>query len=149
MTIPGAGTHELGLYTEAEIYSDEGPVPILADFVDPTTGEIMNLLQSHVVSDGLVIEAYRVKRNSGEVVRNVGNTIREVRDTDAPALAELRSRAVLPIRELEREGIVRLDGFDLVADEDTVEVSLEYVDLTQAETREAVARNFFVRRRVF
>jgi len=131
VSFPPAGV-ALGAYGLVDVSPLEGPPVILADHIDPETGDWDDLMISHTVFDGMLIEAYAVERNSGPAVEFVGHTLREVRDTDPSAVGEFKSRAQLPVDELERTGMCKLLSAKPVVDGDTVELEIVVQDLTMA-----------------
>ncbi|MFZ5896803.1 MAG: hypothetical protein ACOY0T_37450 [Myxococcota bacterium] len=127
-----AGALPLGSYAEALASPPVGPVPILADYVDPETGDIIDLLRTRTPVDGALIEGLRVERNSGPAVALVGHTMREIRHLDDTSVAESASRAREGYRELERLGLLRTSKVEVNTDNDAMEISVEIVDLTVA-----------------
>jgi hypothetical protein len=88
-------------YWVAQSFEKSGdPVPILADKVDPSTGEIVDLLASHTPVDGLLIEAFRVEAESGPALDGAGHTLREVRHTDDSDLSEIDARTRSAVKHL-------------------------------------------------
>ena len=137
MTTPAAGTHALGSFDVVAITPPEGPVPILADLIDPVTGDFADLLRSAKVSDGLLVEAYRVERGSGPAVNEVGHTLRKVRHTDEGAVAEIKARAVKPVEELADAGVLELRSISVEVDEDEAVLDLAVRDLTEPDVEES------------
>ena len=136
MSIPPAGVHPLGFWEEANTDPFEGVVAVPARAIDADTGEITDLLATYTPADGMIVEAFRVERGSGPSVMTIGQTVREVKHTDPSSLAEIRARGREPIDELERLGIVRLDGVTAESnaeDESQVDFDLTYIDLTTPE----------------
>jgi len=126
------GSMPVSAFDETPAPRTPSPVPILADYVDPETGEIVALLASRSPVDGALIEGVRVERGSGPAVELVGNTLREIRHTDDSSVAEAQSRARDGVRELERLGLVRLATVNVAVESDAMQVDVEVVDLTIA-----------------
>ena len=128
-------------WTEQRTGVQPGPVPILADKLDPSTGEFLDLLSSHTVVDGLVIEAYRVEANTGVALDGAGNTLREVRHTSEADLDELKARARAAVRPFELEGLLEFQKVDAENTEelaDGCELEVWIKDLTvENDTRAA------------
>ncbi len=105
-----AGSTPLGAFVESPNPPGLKAVPILADYVDPLTGDIplRYLLTSRTPVDGAIIEGLRVERGSGPAVELVGNTVREIRHTDDTSLSEAPGRVRDGLRTLEAAGLVRM-----------------------------------------
>jgi len=131
MTIP-AGVLPLSAFTELSGVPLGGPIPILADLMDPTTGDYLSLTKGRSPVDGAIVEGFRVERGSGPAVQNVGHTLREVRHTDASSIAEIQSRVRDGVQHLERAGLARLQKVDVEVTGDLAEVTAWVQDLTLA-----------------
>lgn len=134
--IPPAGVVPLGSFQEFPASREVKPIPILADYTDPVTGDITRLTESRTPVDGAVIEVLRVERGSGPAVREVGHTMRQVRHTDDSSLNELRGRLQEGLRRMERAGLVALQGTGVKRTDghpDSVEMTGEIKDLTTSE----------------
>lgn len=126
------GSSPLGAYTINPRPGPLVPIPILADHINPDTGEITNLLASRTPVDGAVIEGFRVDRGSGPAVLNVGHTLRRIRHTDDSSLAEVPTRARDAVVEMERLGLVRFEGAttELNEEQDGLRTVAKVTDLT-------------------
>jgi hypothetical protein len=133
--IPPAGVVPLGSFVETISAPAKRPVPILADYTDPLTGEVTQLNRTRTPVDGAIIEVLRVERNSGPAVREVGHTLREVRHTDDSSLAELRGRLRDGLRRMERAGWITLLNTEVKRNQsrDGVEMTGEIQDKTAAQ----------------
>lgn len=127
-----AGAVPLGAFTEFPVTPGAAPLPVLADFIDPLTGDFLDLLASRTPVDGAIIEGLRVERNSGPAVALVGTTLREIRNTDATSLSEVRGRTRDGLAELEREGLAKLVSatVELNSQGDSVNVAAKIRDFT-------------------
>lgn len=108
--MPYAGSTPLGYYVETVEDESALPVPILADYIDPDTGDIIRLNEGRMPIDAAIIEGIRVDRGTGAAVLEVGQTLRKVRHTDETSLAEIPTRARDGVEELERQGLVRFES---------------------------------------
>ncbi len=131
MTVTGATP--LGAYDLRPDPRRLRPVPILAEWVDPDTGDITMLNQTRTPVDGAIIEGLRVDRGSGSAVMDVGQTLRKVRHTDDSSLGEIPERARDGVRELERLGLIRFEKplrVTLLPGGDGVDFEGECIDFT-------------------
>jgi hypothetical protein len=125
----------VSFWTAGDFERAAGPVPILADMLDPDTGEFKSLVRSATVVDGALVEAYRVEANSGPALEGAGNSLREVRHTTDADLAELRGRARSAVDHLIALGLVEFtkattERADETIGADTVELQAWIKDLT-------------------
>jgi hypothetical protein len=105
-----AGAVPLGAFVETFVTPGALAVPILADYTDPLTGDtpLANLLSTRTPVDGAIIEGLRVERGSGPAVQLVGNTLRQIRNTDPTSLSETKGRTRDGLLILEQQGLAKL-----------------------------------------
>jgi|SRR6478735_6551476 len=130
-----AGSTPLGAFVELQSPPGLPAKPILADYIDPLTGDIplKYLLTSRTPVDGMIIEGLRVERNSGPAVELVGTTVREIRHTDDTSLSEAPGRVRDGLRTLERAGLAKMrkvTRFELSAQGDGISMEVNVSDLT-------------------
>ena len=96
-SIPPAGYSPASAYDLVGHAEAQRPVAILADMIDPFTGDYLSLEDSATIADGLVVTLLRTERGSGAAVLDFGHRFREVRHVDgnAPVLAESLTREAL------------------------------------------------------
>jgi hypothetical protein len=145
-----AGSTPLGAFAESPSPPGLTARPILADWIDPLTGDIplAYLLKSRTPVDGAIIEALRVERGSGPAVEFVGNTLREIRHTDDTSLSEAPGRLRVGLKTMEDAGLVRMlrvTRLELTARGDGMDLEVQISDLTlpsgkQDATTYAVSR---------
>lgn len=142
-SIPPAGYSPASAFNLVGFARAQDPVPILADAIDPATGEYTSIEDSATIADGLVVTLMRTVRDSGAAVLGVGQRFSEIRNVDgnAPVLAESMIReALLPATTA---GIVQLANVD-AAQNDTdptqVDTAFDYLDLLAAP--DAAQRSF-------
>lgn len=104
----------------------EPPPAILADRINPTTGDFESLFLGRPLADAFAIEALRVQRGTGAAVRDLGNRFRELThvEDDAPELIE--SMTAEAFAAAEQAGVARLVQVVVAADP---------IDPSQLETR--------------
>jgi len=97
MGIPPSGITPAASF-ELAGFAAQLPAPaILADEIDPETGDFASLTRSRAIADGMVLYLTKVERGSGAGVLNRGHRLREVRHVDeqAPELIESHVREAL------------------------------------------------------
>ena len=75
------------------------PAPILADMIDPETGEFESLLEGRDPVDAQVLVALSIARGTGAAVLNTGNRFRDARfvSEDDARLIESEARRALAL----------------------------------------------------
>ena len=132
MSAPPASTSPASAYELAEIIARKAPPVILADKIDPVTGEFESLVEGRGLADAFAIEAIRVQRGTGASVRDTGNRFRRLRhiESNAPELIESMVREAFA--DGERAGVVQLVNVTVERDADDsaqVNTVIEYRDL--------------------
>ena len=105
----------------------EPPPAILADWIDPQTGDFASLLQSLDPIDAAVAFAFEVERDSGAAVQGVGHRFRSIRYVGPETPDLVASVAREAVSALVDEGLVDLEatrvetsGADVAAEIDFV-----------------------------
>jgi hypothetical protein len=95
LVIPAAGLSAAGLFVSQLFVDPTKPPGILADAIDPTTGEYLSISKGMDPIDAQMILALSVKRGSGASVTEDGQTFFEIKkiDESTPALIEARTRS--------------------------------------------------------
>jgi hypothetical protein len=140
-SVPPAGTSPASAY-ELTAYAPQVPPPaILADKIDPLTGEFASLTLSDNLADAFLIDAVRIERGSGAAARDLGNRFREITHVDGsgPQVVESMARQALePAREAGVVQLVRVTVTPNAEDPAELDTLIEYRDLlapADADTR--------------
>lgn len=131
-SIPPAGYSPASAFELVGHAVSQNPVAILADSIDPKTGEYLSIEDSASIADGLVVTLLRTQRDSGAAVLGVGQRFREVRHVDdqAAVLAEsLAIEALQPALDAGVVGFRELSGVVNAIDPTQVDVTIDYLDL--------------------
>jgi hypothetical protein len=129
--IPPAGTSPASAYEIAAINERKAAPLILADMIDPVTGDFASLTRGRPLADAFAIEALRVQRESGASVMDVGNRFHEVRHIESNASETIDSMVREAFADGERAGVLEVVAVTVERDEDSAQVnaSVEYRDL--------------------
>lgn len=97
LVIPPAGISPAGFFIAQNAADPGAPPGILADAIDPATGEYLSIRRGIDPIDAQVLHALRVRRASGASVMDDGQDFAtiETLDDQAPALIEAKARLVL------------------------------------------------------
>jgi len=131
-SIPPAGITPAAAFTPRVYTAQEGPPAILADAVDPATGDLASLLFGLPLADAFAIEALRLQRGTGAAARDTGNRFRELTHIESDAIEVVESMARQAFEPAELAGVARLERVSVKvddADPGQVNVALEYRDL--------------------
>lgn len=132
MTIPAAGITPAASFELAGFEPPQGPPTILADMIDPETGEFASLTRGRSVADGIVQHLVTVQRGSGAAVRRFGQRFREITHNDATSRETLESLVAEALKPAVDSGTIRFERIVTEADpEDPTQAQLtvEYIDL--------------------
>lgn len=108
------------------------PPAILADRIDPATGDFESLFLGRPLADAFAIEALRVQRATGAAVRELGNRYRELTHVEDETVELIESMTNEAFADAEAAGVARLVQVRVEVDEsDPAQTSttIEYRDL--------------------
>jgi hypothetical protein len=130
--IPPAGVTPASAFSLQQHAVSEPPPAILADQIDPATGEYLSIVDSATIADGLVVHLLRTQRGSGAAVLSFGQRFRELTHvtTDSPELVESMAREAL--QPAADSGVVRFDQVEAEvepADGSQLNTGIQYTDL--------------------
>ena len=111
--IPPAGVSPIGIVAPVEFSSPAKPPAILADDIDPTTGELRSILQGIHPIDSQVITRARTRRASGGSVQNVGNRFHEIEKVDDEMVTRARYECELAFAERVERRDIRIDDIEV------------------------------------
>lgn len=131
-SIPPGGTSPAAAFDVQAFAVQIAPAAILADSIDPITGDYTSLVQGRPLADAYAIEALRVQRGTGAAVRDQGNRYRELTHVDDEAIELVESMTREAFADAEQAGVARLVRVVAEADEsDPAQINtyLEFRDL--------------------
>lgn len=132
MSVPPSGITPAASFELAGFEPQLPPPTILADKLDPATGDFASLTETRTVADGLVTYLLGVRRGSGAAQRSFGHRFREIRHADeqAPELLESFCREALqPGIDSETIRFRRVEAEIDAGDGTQVNATIDYVDL--------------------
>ena len=119
-----------------EFVSPSKPPAILADDIDPATGELRSILRGIHPVDAHVITALRTERGSGVSVMATGQRFRDVRKIDDSFPRRIQDECELALATLIARGDIRLEKIAVVEDSDTGHLYFEYFNLRASNRHE-------------
>ena len=129
--IPPAGVTPAGAFVP-QTYDDPSlPPGILADAIDPQTGEYLSILKGFDPIDAQVLDAMKIKRGSGAAVRNDGQRFADIENVDDSTSALVDAEARRALSRLVENSDIKIQRVDPVADpnDDYANVAVEYRNL--------------------
>jgi hypothetical protein len=131
-SIPPGGISPASAPTTFELARQAAPPAILADRINPQTGDFESLFVGRSLADAFAIEALRVQRGTGAAVRDLGNRFRELSHVEDDAAELIESMTIEAFAAAADAGVARLVqvtvGVD-AGDGSALETVVEYRDL--------------------
>lgn len=147
MPIPPGGLSPVS-ETDAVDFSAQKPPPaILADRINPVTGDFESLFVGRPLADAFAIEALRVQRGTGAAARELGNRFRELTHVEDESAEIVESMTAEAFADAEAAGVARLERVIVAVDEadpSQLSTTVEFRDLL-APTDAAPRRLVFSR----
>lgn len=145
MSVPFAGLSPASAYVLTGEFDPQQPVAILADMIDPATGDFASLEDSASIADGMAVVALTIQRGTGAAVLNTGHRLRDIThvDNDAGITAEsLVREAFAPARAAGVLELVRVASDADAGDGAQINSFVEYTDLLLPPGTEATRKAF-------
>lgn len=133
--MPPAGTSPAVFFLPVEFQTTGRPIAMLADPVDPATGELLSIERGFDPTDAAVITALRTIRGSGSAVENVGNRYRDATHVTPELTSFMREETRLALEHLTSTNQIRLDAVTVLTEGDTANLVVEYVNLARQQDR--------------
>ncbi len=134
--IAPAGVSAASFHTPTVFADPALPPAILADDIDPSTGNLRSILVGIHPVDSAVITRLRTRRGSGASVSEVGQRFDRVKKVDETILSQLRTEVDVMLQDLVDRRDIRIEQVLSEEDGDTARVFVEYTNLrTQAKPK--------------
>jgi hypothetical protein len=133
--LPPGGSSLSGFWIPI-LYEDPGAPPgILADPIDPATGEYLSIERSFDPTDAAVLTAITTERRSGASVMTVGQRFRDLQLVTNSTPQDVRAEASLALKRLTDSGQIQIEQLLPVAEDDWAEVTIRYRNVPRAKTQ--------------
>lgn len=134
--IPPAGVSLAGFFVPA-LYEDPGAPPgILADAIDPATGEYLSIERGFDPTDAAVLTALTVVRGSGSAVADVGQRYQDLERVDDTAAQFIASETSRALKRLVDSRQVVLERVAPLLGDDWAELQIEYRNVPRGQRRD-------------
>jgi hypothetical protein len=111
--------------------ADGEPPGMLADAIDPQTGELLSIERGFDPTDAAVIQAMRVQEATGTAVQNTGNRMSEIKLIDDHFPQHAKAEGARMVEHLTDAGDLALLDVEVESEFDTGEVQLFYENLAR------------------
>jgi len=133
--IPPAGVSLAGFFAPV-LYEDPGAPPgILADAIDPVTGDYLSIERGFDPTDAAVLTALTVQRGSGSAVETVGQRYQDLERVDDTASQFLAAETERALKRLVDSRQVVVDSTQLLGN-DWAEVHVSYRNIPRGQRRD-------------
>lgn len=132
MPLPPAGISPASDPVTSTIGAQSPAPAILADRIDPETGDFESLFTGRPLADAFALEALTVQRGTGAAVRDLGNRFRELTHVEAGTAELIEGMAQEAFADAERAGVAQLTRVSVTedpSDGSQLDTVLEYRDL--------------------
>lgn len=132
VVIPPAGTSAASLFTPVSYADPADPPVLLADDIDPATGELASLFTRIHPVDAMVVEAFRFERGSGAAVQNDGQRFLDIKKVGPSTARQMEDEARRVLQPLVDRQDVRIDTIKAEAGVEASDLGalfLEYTNL--------------------
>lgn len=135
--VPPAGTSLAGFFVEEKFVDETAPPGILADAVDPRTGELLSISRGFEPTDAAVLAALGIERGSGAAVESVGQRFGDLKILDPSAEGFIRAETERALGTLVADGQISLQSVTPTIGSDWAEAQVVYRNKAQDQRREA------------
>ncbi len=134
--MPPAGVSLAGFFLEERFVDETRPPGILADAIDPRTGELLSIVRGFEPTDAAVLVALVTKRRSGAAVDTVGQRFEDIRMVDPSTPGAIRSEVDTALAHLTVDKQITLHSVNPVVGSDWAEAQVVYINRAQNKRRE-------------
>lgn len=134
--VPAAGVTLAGFFVPIVYINPGDPPGILADAIDPATGEYLSISRGFDPTDAAVLSSLTIRRASGSAVSNVGQRYHDLKILDdgaAQFISAETSRALKPLVDSKQ---IKLDSVEPTVGTDWAEVKVAYQNIPRRERRD-------------
>jgi hypothetical protein len=117
------------LTTGVELVGPSKPPAILADDIDPMTGEFRSILRGVHPVDGMVVVALRTQRASGAAVPDVGSQLATLDKVDDALPQRIKFEIQAALATLVKQRLIRIDAIVSAGAGDAASAYCAYTNL--------------------
>jgi hypothetical protein len=133
--IPPPGMRPASLTGGVELIGPSKPPAILADDIDPQTGEFRSLLRGVHPVDGMVVVALRTQRGTGASVPDVGGELAKLDKVDDALPQRIKFEIQAALAPLVKQKLIRIGSIAPATAGDAASAYCEYTNLLTNQTQ--------------
>lgn len=134
--VPAAGVTLAGFFVPIAYVSPGDPPGILADAIDPATGEYLSISRGFDPTDAAVLSSLTIQRASGSAVSDVGQRYQDLRILDDGAAQFISAETSRALKSLVDSKQIKLDSVEPTIGTDWAEVKVAYQNIPRRERRD-------------
>lgn len=127
-----------GFFLEERFVDETKPPGILADAIDPRTGEYLSISRGFEPTDAAVLAALATKRGSGAAVETVGQRFEDIRMIDPSTPGAIRSEVDTALSRLIVDKQIALQSVVPLIGSDWAEAQIVYLNRAKNTRRSPV-----------
>jgi hypothetical protein len=121
--------------TGLELIGPSKPPAILADDIDPMTGEFRSILRGVHPVDGMVVVALRTQRGTGASVPDVGSELATIDKVDDALPQRIKFEIQAALTPLVKRQLIRIGSIVSASVDDAASAYCEYTNLLTNKTQ--------------
>lgn len=115
----------------------ESPPGIVADAIDPRTGEYLSISRGFDPTDGAVLTALSVVRGSGSAVTDTGQRFQDLQLVDSSAQTFIDQEARRALKRLKDSSQIAIEKVEPTTEGDWGEVLVQYQNIAKGRRQQA------------
>ena len=114
------------------------PPNVLADYIDPETGDFASLVYTYDPVDAMVINALKTVRGSGAAVTSIGTKFRDIKKIDNAIQLRITTEIETALSVLLKRGDIRMDGyeFEVLKEQQAVQITVKWKNLRNFDNKQ-------------
>lgn len=132
---PLAGVTPAVFFTPVNFYPTAMPIAMLADPIDPKTGEFLSIERGFDPTDAAVITALRTVRGSGSAVEDVGHRLGDAKLITPQLDAFFREEIRIALDHLVVAKQIRIEKVEVITLDDAAEAQVSFFNVARNASR--------------
>ena len=114
------------------------PPNVLADYIDPETGDYLSLVYTYDPVDAMVINALKTVRGSGSAVTSIGARFRDIKKITSSIRTRITTEIETALAVLIKRRDIKVDGYDfeVLKEQQAVQVTFKWKNLRSFDDKQ-------------
>ena len=134
--VAAAGVTLAGFFVPTTYVSPGEPPGILADAIDPVTGEYLSISRGFDPTDAAVLSSLTIQRASGSAVSDVGQRYRDLQILDDGASQYISAETARALKPLVDSRQIKVESVEPIIGTDWAEAKIAYQNIPRRERRD-------------